>query len=38
MKKANAIELVNLLKKAYPHATCSLDFSTQSFVSLESSL
>lgn len=28
MNKKNAIELVNLLKKAYPDATCSLDFST----------
>lgn len=28
MNKKNAIELVNLLKQAYPDATCSLDFST----------
>ena len=26
MKKKDAIEIVNLLKKAYPDATCSLDF------------
>lgn len=28
MKKSDAINLVHLLKKAYPDATCSLDFST----------
>ena len=28
MNKKNVIELVNLLKQAYPDATCSLDFST----------
>ena len=28
MKKQDARELVNLLKKAYPDATCSLDFKT----------
>ena len=28
MNQKNAIQLVNLLKKAYPDATCSLDFET----------
>lgn len=28
MNKKNTIELVNLLKRTYPDATCSLDFST----------
>lgn len=28
MKKKDAIEIVNLLKQAYPDATCSLDFTT----------
>ena len=28
MKKSNVIELVELLKKEYPDATCSLDFTT----------
>lgn len=28
MKKSDSIELINLLKSAYPDATCSLDFST----------
>jgi len=28
MNKKNAIELIELLKKAYPDATCSLDFET----------
>lgn len=28
MKKSDSIELINLLKAAYPDATCSLDFST----------
>lgn len=28
MNKKNAIELITCLKKAYPNATCSLDFST----------
>lgn len=28
MNKKNAIEIVNLLKDAYPDATCSLDFTT----------
>ena len=28
MKKSDAVILVNRLKKAYPDATCSLDFTT----------
>ena len=28
MKKKDAIEMIELLKKTYPDATCSLDFNT----------
>ena len=28
MKKQDAIQIVKLLKEAYPEATCSLDFNT----------